>query len=201
MADPTKSVKCVRDWRDFPADYYRLPRDGRKWRVQAQNRMRLADYLSTFANGDGTSITVGIERICSKFDPIDRATIFRWLDDLRELQALAPKSGLTSRHGTAVREMTFDAFVARYETQTEAETEATLRSLEDFEKSQVRNQEVAGSPVKKSQVHSKKSQVHREYATQPTLTVSPTKTPTDKNQTVGGGEVLFSSKEQPVTLG
>ena len=166
----TKAVKCVRDWRDFSADYYRLPTDGRKWRSQAENRMRLADYLSTFANGDGTSITVGIERMCSKFWPIDRATIFRWLDDLRELHALAPKSGLTSEHGTAVRELTLDRFVARYE----AALERLERAFERYQESQVRQAEVADSVEQESQVHEQESQVRPEYATQPSLTVLPT---------------------------
>jgi len=126
MIPPEKkksSVACVRDWRDFSEDYYRLPTDGRQWRSQAVLRMRLADYLSTFANGDGTSITVGVERMSDKLGR-DYRTTLRLLDDLRKLKALAPKSGLTSEHGTAIREMTMEAFVARHEADLEAEYQA-----------------------------------------------------------------------------
>ena len=119
----TKSVACVRDWRDFTLDYYRLESDGRQWKSQASKRRQLAEWLATFANGDGTSIEVGIERMADKY-AVDRATIFRWLDELRELHALAPKINLTSRHGTAVRSLTLEAFEARYEKRVLASHEA-----------------------------------------------------------------------------
>jgi hypothetical protein len=175
----TKAVKCVRDWRDFSADYYRLPTDGRKWRLQATNRMRLADYLSTFANGDGTRITVGVERVTEKLG-VDRAMIFRWLDDLRELHALAPKSGLVSEHGCAVRALTLDRFVARSDAYMDAQATAAERAFERYQESQVRKAGVAGSQEQESQVHEQESQVRPEYATQPSLTVIPTKILTDQ---------------------
>jgi hypothetical protein len=122
-SEHTKSVACVRDWRDFSLDYYRLESDGRKWKSQASNRRQLAEYLATFANGDGSSIEVGIERMSEKF-AVDRATICRLLDELRDLHALAPKNGLTSRHGTAVRSLTLKAFEERYQNCLEASYEA-----------------------------------------------------------------------------
>src|SRR5258708_21569046 len=118
MADPTKSVRCVRDWRDFSLDHYRLKQDGRQWKSQASNRRQLAEYLATFANGDGTGVQVGVERMSVKF-ACDRVTIHRWLNDLIEIRAITPKSGLTSRYGTAVRTLTIDAFVARYDAAVE----------------------------------------------------------------------------------
>jgi hypothetical protein len=121
MTSSTKSVKCVRDWRDFSLDYYRLPRCGNQWRRQAEKLMHFAEYLSTFADGDGTSIEAGVDRMVAKFR-VDRSTIFRWLADLRELRSLAPKSGLTGRYGTAVRMLTRDAFVARDAALMESQT-------------------------------------------------------------------------------
>lgn len=177
----TKAVKCVRDWRDFSTEYYRLPTDGRKWRSQAENRMRLADYLSTFANGDGTSITVGIERICSKFDPIGRATIFRWLEDLRELHALAPKCGLVSEHGCAVRALTLDRFTARFDAYMTAEAERAERSFEQYQESQIHRSRSISFERAEVSGSQQESQVRPEYDTQPSLTVVPTKQ-TDKHK-------------------
>ena len=165
--DRTKSVKCVRDWRDFTLDYYALPTDGRQWRSQASKRRQLAEYLATFADGDGTNIKIGIERMCAKFDPVDRATIFRWLDDLRELEALAPKSGLTSRHGCAVRELTLDRFVARYDALIQQQCDE-LDKFQEVANSVLRSRKVE---VKESQSQFKESQSQVEFATQPSFTV------------------------------
>ena len=140
MADPTKSVACVRDWRDFSLSHYRLKNDGRKWRALAEKRRQLAEWLATFANKDGSSIFVGIERMEDKFE-CSRSTIFRLLDDLRELHALAPKSGLTSRLGTAVRSLTLEAFEKRYQHCIDEE----LADYERFKESQVWVQGVSGS--------------------------------------------------------
>ena len=137
VADPTKSVACVRDWRDFSLGHYRLNNEGRKWRALAEKRRQLAEWLATFANKDGSSIFVGIERMEDKFE-CSRATIFRLLDDLRELHALAPKSGLTSRLGTAVRSLTLEAFEKRYLDEMEKE-------FASFEESQIQVQGVSGS--------------------------------------------------------
>jgi hypothetical protein len=141
MADPTKSVACVRDWRDFSLGYYRLPTDGRKWRAQASNRRQLLEWLATFANGDGSSIEVGIERMEEKFS-VSRATIFNLLGDLTKLRALAPKSGLTSRYGTAVRSLTLEAFEARYAAYIEQELESAERALHDSKESRIHNEGV-----------------------------------------------------------
>jgi hypothetical protein len=176
MSDKTKSVRCVRDWRDFTLDYYRLPRDGRQWRAQASKRRQLAEYLATFANGDGTRIEVGIERICDKFEPAGRSTVFRWLDDLRELRALAPKSGLTGRYGTAVRELTIDAFESRYEAYLQSEEamqdesyRAYIAAKSQSMESQTGEHEVPKSQVMESQSQVMESQSRREFGTQPSL--------------------------------
>lgn len=118
--DPTKSVRCVRDWRDFSLTHYRLRRSGNQWKRHAEKLRQLAEYLATFADGDGSNIKVSIERMADKFE-VDNATIYRWLDNLRELKAISVKQGLSDRYGTAVRSMTRDAFIARYEADEEAE--------------------------------------------------------------------------------
>jgi hypothetical protein len=140
--DRTKSVKCVRDWRDFTDDYYKLPTDGRQWKSQASKRRQLTEYIATFADGDGSRIKVGVNRMTSKFD-VERTTIFRLLDDLRALRALAPKNGLVSEHGCAVRTLTLDAFVERYNKQMETEIAALDAAFEQYQKLQTQKAEVA----------------------------------------------------------
>jgi hypothetical protein len=185
LSDKTKSVHCVRDWRDFTLEYYRLPSDGRQWRSQASKRRQLTEYLATFASGDGTSIEVGIERICTKFEPAGRSTVFRWLDELRELRALAPKSGLTGRYGTAVRELTIEDFVARHEAYLQAELDS-YDAYMDSMKSQTGEYEVPKSQGMKSQSQGMESQSHgmesqSHTRTQPSCRFLPSKIPTVPN--------------------
>jgi len=56
VTEHKNTMKCSQDWRDFTLDYYRLRSDGRQWRTQASKRRQLAEYLATFADGDGGSI-------------------------------------------------------------------------------------------------------------------------------------------------
>src|ERR1700737_1192339 len=98
------SVKCVRDLREFPPASYRLPDDGRKWKALCDERRKIANHLATYANGDGTSITAGINRWV-KETGIKRRTLFRRLDDLRRLGHLRDKHGLTGESGTARRSL------------------------------------------------------------------------------------------------
>jgi hypothetical protein len=46
--------KCSRIVRDLPLERFRLPLDGRKWRVLARKRRSLLLDMSEYANGDGT---------------------------------------------------------------------------------------------------------------------------------------------------
>lgn len=102
--DKTKSVRCVRDIREFPPESYRLPNDGRKWMALCKERRAIANHLATYANGDGTSITAGINRWIREIG-IKRRTLFRRLNDLRRLGLLRDKHGLTGESGTALRSL------------------------------------------------------------------------------------------------
>jgi hypothetical protein len=52
-----KKIKgCSLAVRDLPLERFRLPTDGRKWRVVARQRRALLLELSAFANGDGTFV-------------------------------------------------------------------------------------------------------------------------------------------------
>jgi len=118
MSKSTKSVKCVRDLRDIPLKAYRLPSDGRQWKKAAVVRQRLANFLATFADGDGTRVYPG-EKKMTAFLGCHRATTFRALDDLRTLGLMKDKLGLVDRsgrpseRGTALRVMDVDGFRAR----------------------------------------------------------------------------------------
>lgn len=102
--DKTKSVRCVRDIREFPPESYRLSGDGRKWMALCKERRAIANHLATYANGDGTSITAGINRWIREIG-IKRRTLFRRLNDLRTLGLLRDKHGLTGESGTALRSL------------------------------------------------------------------------------------------------
>jgi len=102
--DKTKSVRCIRDIREFPPESYRLPQDGRKWKVLCKERRAIANHIATYANGDGTSIKAGVKRWVKEIG-VSRATIFRRLDDLRKLGVLRDKQGLTGENGTALRSL------------------------------------------------------------------------------------------------
>src|SRR5215472_17480426 len=109
MSGKTKSVKCVRDIRDFNLMCFRLSSDGEKWKSLASQREKLFGYLATFADGDGTNIKVGTARMVKKMEPLSRATTFRRLDDLEVIGVLLPviEDGkkLTGEHGTRFRKI------------------------------------------------------------------------------------------------
>ena len=104
----TESVRCVRDIREFPPESYRLPKDGRKWLALCKERRALANQIATYANGDGTSITAGVDRWVRELG-IKRRTLFRRLDDLRQLGVLRDKHGLVAENGTAIRSLDLSA--------------------------------------------------------------------------------------------
>jgi hypothetical protein len=101
----TSSVKVVRDIRAFPWQSYVLPSDGRKARHVAEQRRALAIQLATHADGDGTSITVGRNKLARDIGwPVK--TIGR---RLRELKQIGPgflsNDGLEAEHGNAKRKL------------------------------------------------------------------------------------------------
>jgi hypothetical protein len=103
MEDQSKSVSCVRDLRAFPPSCYHLPTDGRKTAHLCNERQRLALLLATYADGDGSRIYPGIERLMRE-SGMTRRTLFNRLDDLRKLGILKTE-GLTRERGTARRSL------------------------------------------------------------------------------------------------
>jgi len=106
-----ESVKCVRDVRDTTPRDYRLPTDGRTWRHQCDRRCALAQWLATFADGDGSNITVGIKRMAERLG-VSRWTVTRLLDDLRTLGFLEDGQ-LTGFKGTRRRSLNVPAMLAK----------------------------------------------------------------------------------------
>lgn len=145
-----RSVHCVRDIREFPLEAYRLPKEGREWRHVARNRQSLANWLATYADGDGTRVYPSVKTMSEHFD-WSRGTIFRLLADLRALRLLNDKSGLHGERGTAIRSLDVDAFSAgagvsnpEQESQTHASQDSQTREQESQTqkpKSQIREQE------------------------------------------------------------
>jgi hypothetical protein len=88
--------------RSIPTTAYRLPDDGRKWRTLCEDRKQLADWLASYADGDGSSIYPSVGTIAKAFDTWSRAKIFRVLAALKRLKILS-KQGYTREHGTRVR--------------------------------------------------------------------------------------------------
>src|SRR5260370_30588748 len=99
-------VKCVRDMRGYPPEFYRLPEDGRKWEHTCFMRRSLAMQLATYADGDGTNITVGVERLRQELGMAKR-TFYRRIDELTRL-GFIEKDGRTHMRGTAVRHINFE---------------------------------------------------------------------------------------------
>jgi hypothetical protein len=112
MADKLKSVHCVRDLRDAPLEEYTLPDDKRQWKQVARNRQALANFLATFADGDGSRIFPTVETMTKHFG-WSRATTFRLLADLRALNLLSEKIGLRGESGPAIRKMDVVGFRKR----------------------------------------------------------------------------------------
>jgi len=104
----SRAVACVRDLRSVPPEDYRLPTDGRKWRRLCDARRALAMQLASYADGDGSRITVGVERICRELG-WSNGWAFRILADLRKLKLLE-KEGLVGEHGTARRRLNVPSF-------------------------------------------------------------------------------------------
>jgi hypothetical protein len=110
VGNETQSVKCIRDIRDIQPAAYRLKSDGRKWMHECKLRCDLAQWLATFANPDGSSITVGVDRMMKRLS-VSRRTVQRLLDDLAALGFLT-NGKLTKFKGTRRRVLNVAAIVA-----------------------------------------------------------------------------------------
>lgn len=106
---PSRPLRLSRNLRDIPVDTYRLPRDGRKWRSRAQDRMVLAGWLATHGDADGSRIWPAVASIMRHFG-WSRRKVFYLLADLKELQ-LMESGGLTREHGNRVRRMNLRSFL------------------------------------------------------------------------------------------
>jgi hypothetical protein len=113
---PSRPLRLSRDLRDISADRYRLPSDGRKVKAIARERMGLAEWLGTFADGDGSRIWPGVKAMSDHFK-WSRAKTFRLLADLKDLKLLEDeknadgKSCLNGERGTRKRHMNLPAFL------------------------------------------------------------------------------------------
>ncbi len=110
------SVKCVRDIRDIPPHIYALEKDGRQGKHLQIERQRLTEKLATFANGDGTSITVGEARLCHALG-WSRGKIYLRLLDLERLGFLV-NHGLTGFKETMLRTLNVAAILAKADVQS-----------------------------------------------------------------------------------
>jgi hypothetical protein len=104
-------VKCVRDIRDWPPEKYRLPNDGRKAKRKWEQRQRLAMYLATFADGDGSRVEVGTKRMHEALG-MSRSQLFVYLEDLKTLKVLINEGRTTSR-GAAARRLNVEALAGQ----------------------------------------------------------------------------------------
>jgi hypothetical protein len=149
MKQKTDSVKCVRDIREYPPSAYRLPRDGRKWQILCRNRREMAIQLSTYADGDGSRIFVGVNKLMQKLE-WSRATIFNRLDDLAELGLLVTK-GRNRQRGTALRYLNIAAL--------ESNVRGQESSIDDALESSVGDTKSPALEVSESNVRASKSNV------------------------------------------
>jgi hypothetical protein len=189
MADKPKSVACVRDLRDAPLEEFRLPDDSqRQWKQVARNRQALANFLATYADGDGSRVYPSIATMMLHFG-WSKATNCRLLKDLETL-GLQKKVGLQGKQGTARRQIQVDAFRLRF---SESQTQFQGVSGSVFKESQTPVKE-SQAPVKESQAQLKES--HPDETQPPLLTATETATSTATNsQTVqAGGWRLLQEK-------
>jgi hypothetical protein len=77
-----------------------------------EQRQRLAWLIATYANGDGTSITAGVETWANALG-LSRRAVTYLLDDLTELQLLQ-NGKLTRFNGTRTRTLDLESFATRF---------------------------------------------------------------------------------------
>ena len=82
--DKKQTQKCSQDIRHVPPSSYALRTDGKKMTHLCRERRAVLTQMSTYANGDGSSIKVSAETI-GKALGISRWTVQRRLADLKAL--------------------------------------------------------------------------------------------------------------------
>jgi len=106
---PSRPLRLSRDLREIPVHNYRLPKDRRKWKAIARERMALAEWLATHGDADGSNIFPGVTRMMDHFG-WSRGKLFYLLADLKEL-CLLESEGLRRERGPRVRRMNLQAFL------------------------------------------------------------------------------------------
>jgi hypothetical protein len=131
-----KSIHCVRDLRDAPLEEFRLPDDKREWKHVARNRQALANFLATYADGNGSRVYPG-EKVMTSHFGWSRGTTFRVLDDLEKLGLQKRVGRHGGSRGTAVRQLDVASFRARFgvsnspsESQTQVASESQTQTSE-----------------------------------------------------------------------
>lgn len=125
LRTPARPLRLSRDLRNVPLEKYRLPKDGRKWKAIARDRMALAEWLATYGDADGSRIHPSVNSMIRHFGWSHGKNAYL-LNDLEELDLLVAE-GLTSEHGTRRRRMNLSAFIG------ECWTPATRPEVQDSE--------------------------------------------------------------------
>lgn len=194
-------IKAVIDGRKYPPSFYRLPNDTRKWREQCQKRRMLAIQIASYANPDGSNVTIGIPRLMQELGA-SKATIHRWLDDLYALPILFDEVDEAGRaregqHGTRRRRIDFSAFEKRLEVSDRGTLEvsdSTSNSQIAFSKSQIQIIKVSDSVL---DVSDSTLEVSRMGETEPYRPNQPTFQPVRPANAAGGIDSLKPSASCP----
>jgi hypothetical protein len=188
MADKPKSVACVRDLRDAPLEEFRLPDDSqRQWKQVARNRQALANFLATYADGDGSRVRPSIPTMMAHFG-WSHATNCRLLKDLETLGLQKRVGRYGGSNGVAVRQISVDIFRLRF---SKSQTQPIGVSGSALSESQTQLSE-SQAALSKSQAHLSES--HLDETLPPLLTATQTATSTatssQTEQPAGGWRLL-----------
>ena len=105
-----RPLRLSRDLRNVPLDRYRLPKDGRKWKTVARERMGALEWLATYGDADGSRIYPAEKSITHHFGWSRRKTFYILADlGVGGLNYLGSDGRLTSEHGTRVRRINLSA--------------------------------------------------------------------------------------------
>lgn len=111
------TTKCTRDIRSVPPTAFRLPTDGKKWRRVCDERKALLMLMASYANGDGTNISVAIDTL-GDYQGWSRRTTCRLLDSLKTL-GFVEDGALDVRHkNTRIRSINIQKVQSRRDTVT-----------------------------------------------------------------------------------
>jgi hypothetical protein len=87
VSAPTKTdkpIRCLLDIREIPLEYFRHPRDQRKWKQAARGRYDLLYKISSWADPDGSvgRFSPSMKRLEQHYG---HGSLYRRMDDLRDL--------------------------------------------------------------------------------------------------------------------